>query len=144
MGDRAHLWNTKAQLQALQHLVSTLPGPDEPPVKREPTPKQRTARQIKGKQAEALAQAYEAGATIYELAERFGVTRQTVGRILKRQGVKIRWLRLTEEGLDEAERVYAQGLSLVRVAERLNVSADTVRLRLRKRGVQMRDPHERS
>ncbi|WP_206306157.1 hypothetical protein [Streptomyces humi] len=77
------------------------------------------------------------------MAERFGIKRQTVSSILKRNGVTPRWRRLTEANVDEAERLYATGLSTARVADRLKVDPETVRLRLRKRGVQMRDPHER-
>ncbi|WP_052318964.1 helix-turn-helix domain-containing protein [Streptomyces pluripotens] len=90
-----------------------------------------------------LVTAYEVGATVYQLADRFGIERRTVSKILKRQGVATRWQRLSEADVDEAERLYAKGLSLARVAERLDVAADTVRLRLLKRGVKMRDPHWR-
>lgn len=143
MGDTAHLWNTKDQLQHLHHLVGTLPGADTPPIKREPRPTQRVAKRLKGAQVKELVEAYESGATTYQLAERLGIERRTVSKILKRQGVTPRWQRLTEADVDEAERLYAQGLSLARVAERLDVAADTVRVRLLKRGVKMRNPHWR-
>ena len=143
MGDKAHLWNDSPRLQALKHLIATLPDPTTPAPQQKPRPKHRTAKQLKEQQVQSLVQAYEAGATVYELGDRFGIERRTVSKILKREGIETRWIRLTEEDVDEAERLYATGLSTARIAERFNVHADTVRLRLRKRGVKMRDPHER-
>ena len=144
VGDSAHLWNTKAQLQYLQHVLGTLPGPDAPPIKRDLKPIQRIAKRLKEAQVEELVEAYKSGATTYQLADRFGIKRQTVSSILKRNGVTPRWRRLTKANVDEAERLYARGLSLARVADRLKVDPETVRLRLHKRGVRMRDPHDRS
>ncbi|MFC1421041.1 hypothetical protein [Streptacidiphilus cavernicola] len=91
-----------------------------------------------------LVAAYEAGATVYQLADRFEINRRTVGEILKRQKVKTRWQLLTEADVDEAERLYAQGLSLARIGKQLDVSGGAVRLRLLRRGVQLRDRHDRS
>lgn len=143
VGDAAHLWNTKPQLQALRHLVATLPDASAPLVRREVGSTPRTAKQLRGQNVRDLVAAYEAGATLRQLADRFGVTRQTVSNLLKRNGVTPRWGRLTSADVDEAERLYAQGLSLTRIGERLSVSDDTVRYQLKKRGVQMRDPHWR-
>ncbi|KAB1150719.1 hypothetical protein F7R91_01700 [Streptomyces luteolifulvus] len=143
VGDGGPHWNTKAQLQYLRHVLGTMPGPEVPPVKRKPKPTRRAVKRLKPAQVEELVEAYKAGATTYQLADRFGIKRQTVSDILKRNGVTPRWRRLTEANVDEAERLYATGLSTARVADRLKVDPETVRLRLRKRGVQMRDPHER-
>ena len=90
-----------------------------------------------------LITAYEAGSTVYQLAEQFKINRRTVGEILKRHNVKTRWQRLTETDVDEAERLYAQGLSLARIGKQLDVSGGAVRLRLLRRGVQLRDRHDR-
>jgi DNA-binding transcriptional regulator LsrR (DeoR family) len=143
VGDRAHLWNTRAQLQHLQHVATHLPDLAAPVAKQEREPTHARARRLKDQQVKELTAAYEAGATLRQLAGQFGIERRTVGKVLKRNGVEVRWRRLTEADVDEAERRYAQGLSLVKVADRLGVNDDTVRLRLLKRGVQMRDPHWR-
>lgn len=142
MGDKLSDWNTKAQLQALRHLTATLPDPEVVPVAREATPVPRTAKQIKGEQAQALITVYEAGAGLAELSQRFGVSRQTVSSILKRHGIEPRWSRrITDEEVDEAARLYEQGLSLARVGQRFSTTDDTIRRHLLKRGVQMRDTH---
>lgn len=144
VGDKRPDWNTKAQLQALRHLKATLPGPEAVPVEREAAPVPRTAKQIKGDQAKELIAVYESGAGLGELSQRFGVSRQTVSRILKRHGVESRWSRrITDEEVDEAERLYKQGLSLARVGQRFNTTDDTIRRHLIKRGVKMRDTHGR-
>ncbi|MFD3520725.1 hypothetical protein [Streptomyces sp. NPDC058653] len=91
-----------------------------------------------------MVEAYEAGATAYQLAERFGIKRQTVSAILKRNSITPRWRRLTDADMDQAEHLYIhQRMSTARIADRLKVDPETVRLRLHKRGVRMRDPHDR-
>ena len=144
MGDKLAIWNTKAQLQALRHLAANLPGPEAPSNKREPTPVPRTAKQIKGDQAQALIAAYETGATLAELSRRFGISKQTVTSILKRHDITPRWSRrITDEEVDQAVRLYEQGLSLARIGQRFNTTDDTIRRHLLKRGVKMRDTHGR-
>lgn len=83
--------------------------------------------------------------TCRQLGDRFGIGRQTVSDILKRNGVTPRWRRLSEADIDLAEQLYLhQRTSVARIADRLRVDPETVRLRLLKRGVKMRDPHDRS
>ncbi|WP_343063804.1 helix-turn-helix domain-containing protein [Haloechinothrix aidingensis] len=90
-----------------------------------------------------LVAGYEAGATVYELGDRFGISRQTVGKILKQHGVKMRRGGLTPEQVDEAVQLYEAGWSLARIGGRMNVDPTTVLNRLRDRGVRMRDTHGR-
>jgi hypothetical protein len=47
----------------------------------------RTARQLSESELDALVEAYAAGALMMELTERFGITRQTIGRRLRSRGV---------------------------------------------------------
>lgn len=90
-----------------------------------------------------MIEGYEAGDTVYELGDQFGISRQTVGKILKREGVRMRRQGLTSEQVDEAARLYDAGWSLARIGERMSVDATTVLNRLRERGVRMRDTHGR-
>lgn len=143
VGDGAHPWNTKAQLQYLQHVAANLPGPDAPPAEPEPRQTPKVARRLKDHEIKELVTAYEAGSTLRQLAERFKIERRTVSNIVKRQGVATRWRRLSEADVDKAEHLYTQGWSTARIADLLKVDPETVRLRLRKRGMQMRDPHQR-
>ncbi|MBA0125526.1 helix-turn-helix domain-containing protein [Haloechinothrix sp. YIM 98757] len=120
-----------------------LPGLDAP-VK--PSPglrKPGRVRQLDDAQVRQLVAGYEAGATVYELGDRFGISRQTVGKILKQHGVKMRRGGLTPEQVDEAVQLYEAGWSLARIGGRMNVDPTTVLNRLRDRGVRMRDTHGR-
>jgi DNA-binding CsgD family transcriptional regulator len=143
VGDKAHLWNDRYQLQALKRLLAALPETTMPAPGSKPQSLHRVAKRLKEHQVKALVEAYKSGATVYELADSFGIERRTVSNILKREGVETRWRRLTEEDIDEVVRLYATGLSAARIADRFGVNADTVRYQLRKRGVKMRGPHER-
>ena len=62
----------------------------------------------------ALVEQYQAGATVYELAERFKIHRVTVSEHLHRQGVRMRRRSLEEWQIDEAAQLYEQGWSLAR------------------------------
>jgi DNA-binding CsgD family transcriptional regulator len=90
-----------------------------------------------------LVAGYEAGATVYELAERFGIHRATVSEHLHRRGVGMRGAGLREEQVEVAVRLYEQGWSLARTGARLGCTGNTVRFALLRRGVRMRDAHGR-
>lgn len=56
-----------------------MPGPEVPPAKQEqPKRPRRAAKRLKAAQVAELVEAYKSGATTYQLAERFGIKRQTV------------------------------------------------------------------
>lgn len=143
VGDKVPHWNTPYRLRALRGLLAALPSPTAPLPERKRKPKSNRAKRLKDDQEAKLCQAYEAGTTRRQLADDFGISPKTVTAILKRQGVKSRWRKLTEADIDEAVRLYSQGLSLERVGERLGVNGGTVSYQLNKRGVQMRDSHGR-
>jgi DNA-directed RNA polymerase specialized sigma24 family protein len=100
-------------------------------------------KRLSEKQVQQLIEGYEGGATVYELGEQFGISRQTVGKILKRHSVRMRRQGLTAEQIDEAVSLYKAGWSLARIGERLDVNAGTVHARLREHGVKLRDVHGR-
>ena len=110
------------------------------PRKRSTTPDSKTVTRFsqrhkhldEGETARLIA-AYQAGSSVYELAEQFGCHRETVSRRLKSRGVQMRGAALGKKQLDEAERLYAGGLSPAKVAEQIRVNATTVRRRLRAR-----------
>lgn len=86
---------------------------------------------------------YVAGATTYELSNRFGVDRRTISAILHRHDVPIRRRGLSPDQTDEAIRLYRLGWSLARVGKHFTVDPATVLNRLRERGVRTRDTHGR-
>ena len=94
-------------------------------------------------QTQQLIASYRAGSTVYQLAEEFGIERRTVSAILHRHDVPMRRRGLTDDQIDDAERLYHHGWSLARIGDRMNVTADTVRTRLLERGATMRDTHGR-
>ena len=136
-------YNTKPQVEALETLLGKLPDPTKPiplPVDR---PKPRRARQLDADQVQELIAAYLAGATVYELGDRFGIERRTVSNILHRHDVPMRRRGLTTEQVDHAVHLYNLGWSLARVGGHLGVDHTTVLAKLRERGVPTRDSHGR-
>lgn len=90
-------------------------------------------------QVDELAALYEAGATLVELGERFGVHRRTAAAHLVRRSVPIRTRGLDERHLAEAGELYSEGLTLMEVGLRFGVSQQTVRRALAAEGVAIRE-----
>ena len=87
-----------------------------------------------------LVEAYQAGASISQLAVEFGIHRTTVAGHLDRRGVprhsrKTAW---DDEIITQAAELYGTGLSLTHVAHRFGVDAQTVANRFRRAGVAVR------
>jgi hypothetical protein len=132
-------YNTNAQVEALKALLRKLPDPTSPapPADR---PKPRRARQLEPDQIQEIIAGYQAGATVYQLAARFGIERRTVSDILHRHDIQMRRRGLSPDQVDTAIHLYNLGWSLARIGEHLNV-ATTVLTKLRERGVPTRDTH---
>jgi DNA-binding CsgD family transcriptional regulator len=87
---------------------------------------------------------YEAGASMKELAMRWGLHRSTVAAQLRQADVLLRRQGVPETLLDEAIRLYNDGWSCQRLAERYACDAETVRQTLKRAGVRLRAPWDRS
>jgi DNA-binding transcriptional ArsR family regulator len=110
----------------------------------ETSPRTRgTARRLSDDEVTELVARYHAGATIYDLAERFKIHRTTVSQHLHRRGVTMRGLSLDESQVDHATWLYERGWSVARIGSYLGVNGGTVWLALRAHRVRMRDTHGR-
>lgn len=136
-------YNTKDQVSELESLLGKLPDQAAPAPQRPKRHIPGRARQLDADQVEELIAGYQAGGTVYELGDRFGIDRRTVSEILHRNEVSMRRRGLSPEQVDEAVRLYEGGWSLARIGQRMGVYPTTVLTRLRERGVQTRDTHGR-
>jgi hypothetical protein len=136
-------YNTKPQVEALEILLRKLPDPTEPAPPPTDRPKPRRARQLDTDQIPELITGYQAGATVYELGDRFSIDRRTVSTILHRHHVPMRRRGLSSLQVDKAIHLYNLGWSLARVGDHLGVDHITVLTKLRERGVPTRDSHGR-
>jgi DNA-directed RNA polymerase specialized sigma24 family protein len=128
---------------ALESLLGKLPAASNPPRPARQGRTPGTAKQLDAEQVQELIAGYQAGATVYELGEQFGIERRTVSDILHRNEVPMRRRGLSPEQINEAVRLYETGWSLARIGQKMGVDPTTVRTRLRERGVRMRDAHGR-
>lgn len=85
-----------------------------------------------------LARAYREGETSISLAKRVGISKQSVVKILREEGVAIRCQPLTEAQRSEVVRLYAAGESIRQVAAQLGCDFETVRQVLIGVGVALR------
>ena len=94
---------------------------------------------LKPAQVDELVALYAAGATLVELAERFGVYSRTVARHLARRSVPTRRRGLTPEQVVEARVLYEEGgMTQAEIAARLGAAQTTVGDALRRAGVAVR------
>lgn len=110
---------------------------------RTPPARPKQARHLTDAELARLVAAYQADATVYELAKEFQVNRHTVSERLKAVGLTLRRTSPTDADIEEMVRLYKSGLSLVDVGHRVNFAARTVYSHLVSRGVQLRDNHGR-
>lgn len=122
----------------MEAILLEATAPSDPLPARPPRAPQGRVKQLKEDEARELIAAYEGGATVYQLGQRFGINRQTVAAILKRYGITMRRGGLSAEQVDEAVGLYEAGWSLARIGNRMGVNDMTVRSRLLERGVLMR------
>lgn len=126
---------TVEELEALlRSEPSSLPKPPESPVR---PPRSIRLRLGRAKIEEVVAR-YQAGETSTALAREFGVRSSGLVGLLRREGVQLRFRRLTDAELDRASALYQAGHSLSQVAENLRAQQESVRLGLIKRSVPMR------
>jgi hypothetical protein len=136
---RGAYYNPTTQVSELEALLKRLPAPSVPCPR---TPSERlpgTAKQLTTDEVEELIAGYRAGATVYQLGERFGIDRKTVSLVLRRHEVPMRRRGLSPEQTDEAVRLYGQGSLLARIGRKMGVDPTTVLSRLQGREVRMRD-----
>jgi transposase-like protein len=105
-------------------------------------PPKQAQRRLDPEGIARLVAAYEAGGRVKRLATEFGIHRDTVHNILKREGV-LRQPGIQPEDLPEAIRLYHDGWSLARLAAEYDVSPSTVTNTLRRIGVAIRPPGPR-
>jgi hypothetical protein len=63
-------------------------------------------------QTQRLIAGYQASSTVYQLADEFGIERRTISAILYRHDIPMRRRGLTNDQVDDAERLDEQGRSL--------------------------------
>jgi lambda repressor-like predicted transcriptional regulator len=86
-------------------------------------------------QAKQVIAGYQAGATIYQLSNQYGIDRKTVSRILHRHNLPMRRTGLTAKQVDQAVRLHENGWSTTQIAEQLDTTQRTVQRRLAERGI---------
>lgn len=86
-----------------------------------------------------MVDAYASGDHVGEIAERFGVDRNTVHNVLKLADVARRPRGLDEDQALQAVRMYADGLSVARIARYFGFAPSGIDRLLKKHGVVLRD-----
>ncbi|GAA5197170.1 hypothetical protein GCM10023346_31290 [Arthrobacter gyeryongensis] len=124
----------------LRSLIDTLRA--RPEVVREEPPIPRHFTHLSAEQTKALAEDYRAGMRVKELAAKYGISRETISKHLRRHGIAPRKVGLDAQQIKEAVRLYEQGDSLATIGKRMGVTAHTVRSRLIEAGVKMRSSYE--
>jgi DNA-binding transcriptional regulator LsrR (DeoR family) len=81
----------------------------------------RRRRYLDATELSALTACYESGATVYELADQFGIHRDRVSRLLEDAGVPRRYHQTVDVDLDRATLLHIQGFALQQIADQLGI-----------------------
>ena len=93
---------------------------------------------LRPEQVDDLVAEYRDGATLVELASRFGVNRRTVAAHLTRRAVPIRRGSFDPSRIHEAADLYLSGLTLVEVGVKVGAGPQAVRRALASHGIVIR------
>ena len=93
---------------------------------------------LRPEQVDDLVAEYRSGATLVELAARFGVNRRTVAAHLVRREVPIRRGSFDPSRIHEAADLYLSGLTLVEVGVKVGAGPQAVRRALASHGIVIR------
>jgi phage-related baseplate assembly protein len=124
----------------LEHLLAgtkiilSQPAPAE-----EPAPiRRQVQRRLTPAEQVAVAQAYQAGADMKDLAAAYRVHRHSISHCLHALAIPLRRQGLQEQDLEEAARLYLEGWSLARLGQHYGCHLTHVHQKLIAHGVQMR------
>jgi IS30 family transposase len=126
--------NSSHLLDLLSNMLNAPNREEADPARK---PRQRQTR-LDLVDQEKLIAVYQAGSSVYDLAEQFVLTRQTVSAILERHGIKRRYKLLSADDVESAKRLYEAGASYATIGEFLKVNPSTVRKSLLGAGVESR------
>lgn len=128
--------------QPSHELVADLDLPPAPAGEGVLWPVARPARDIAAPTARAMQRAYRAGATMRELSEQAGLSRQTIARVLHDIDTDSRIGRPREFHFDPdwlRDRYIADKLTIAQIADQAGCSTTLIRRSLRKAGIEARD-----
>lgn len=103
----------------------------------------RRARQLNDTELRRLIARYQSGATVYDLAREFGISRGTAAQRLKTAGVQMRNAPLSDNEISSAIELYGTGLSVAAVGRNLGRDHAAIWRALTAAGVELRDTHVR-
>lgn len=106
-------------------------------------PRPRTVRLLRAAEVDALVGRYEAGATVYQLAAEFRISRGTVSNHLHARGIRLRLTPMTKSETQTAIALYREGLTMAEVADQVGRSASLISLTVKRAGMTARDSHGR-
>ena len=93
---------------------------------------------LRAEQIDELVARYRDGATLVQLASRFGIHRRTVAEHLTRREVPIRRTGIDSSRFNEVADLYDSGLTLAEVGLKVGAGPDAVRRALVEHGVPIR------
>jgi len=88
--------------------------------------RKKLPRRLAREEISQLLDGYRGVLTVYELADRFAIHRETVSGVLNREGVPRRRRPLTDTQIAKASALYGKGMSHAQVAAELGCDPSTV------------------
>lgn len=125
-----HPKQSRSTPQVTIYGCNTSPSPARSP--------RQAQRRFTTAEAAEIAERYQSGQTMNQLARSYGVHRCTIAHCLQKQQVQQRQSGLSPADVPAAAALYQSGWSLARIGERYGITDMTVRRALAKHGVEIR------
>jgi hypothetical protein len=125
-------------LAELENLVTLVNSAEDAPALRRSTSIRDVARRLGQEQVGQLIHDYESGAESTELMTKYGLSKASVLKLLKTNGVEMRRQAMTPGQLESAISLYENGMALVTISKQVRAPRETVRRALVDAGVALR------
>lgn len=138
VGRLANPVHPEKPLEDLEALVAKLRTRTATRAEPQPSCPQRRQTVLTPAQITDILTAYRAGATSGELAARYHLDKAAMLKLLRDNGVSVRYQPPTEAQITKAAALYEAGATVAEIATKLGLPHTTVANHLRKRGVVLR------
>ena len=141
MGVIASYSNMRYDLPLLRRAQRAAARRRPAPVQRAQPRVHRLEQRLSVEEKQHLLDAYRSGETSRSIADRVGIARNSVDRLVRTAGIPLQVPRLTEEERLDAIRLYADGWSLQRIGDHLGRTQGTIWHLLKREGIELRTTH---
>jgi hypothetical protein len=114
------------QLERCKYVIGLVACHWDEPTRTQFSPSVRVTHRLSRQMIDALVAGYASGRTGKSLADEYGISRDSVFKLVRREGGKVRFQRLTEAERKRIQELYSHGVPQVDIARQTGCLASTI------------------